>query len=148
MSVLRRESRTFELEHCGQMPLLNNARTFCPSLIETVAKRVSILPIQISALGLRSIRCPVSSSLESCERVLVFWRAWSTTTLRKLKKISRSAALVNVAAAVAAATISSYRCRIRKRDHTPNLLSCNFALALNGDCFRREGRETIAIAGS
>jgi hypothetical protein len=30
----------------------------------------------------------------------------------------------------------------------PNLLSCNFALTLNGDRFRREGREKIAITGS
>jgi hypothetical protein len=48
---LRRESRTFELEHCGQMPLLNNARAFCPSLIEKAVKRVSILLIHISPLG-------------------------------------------------------------------------------------------------
>jgi len=77
-SFLRRENRTFELEQCGQTPLLNNPRIFCTCLIVTVAKRVCISRRQIFLLVWRLFRCPISKrSFRAAQKRLNYFAAAS-----------------------------------------------------------------------
>jgi len=77
-SFLRRENRTFELEQCGQTPLLNNPRIFCRCLIVNVAKRVCISRRQVFVLVWRLFPCPISKfSSRAAQKRLNYFAAAS-----------------------------------------------------------------------